>query len=42
MERYNLQSLPVTDEAGSLVGVLKLEDMLGVLQDEATEDMYRA
>ena len=41
MERYNLQSLPVTDEEGSLVGVLKLEDMLGVLQDEATEDMYR-
>ena len=41
MERYNLQSLPVIDEAGSLVGVLKLEDMLGVLRDEATEDMYR-
>ena len=41
MERYNLQSLPVVDEAGALVGVLKLEDMLGVLQDEATEDMYR-
>ena len=41
MDRYNLQSLPIVGESGTLVGVLKLEDMLGVLQDEATEDMYR-
>ncbi len=41
MERYNLQSMPVVDKAGALVGVLKMEDMLSVLQDEATEDMYR-
>ena len=41
MERYNLLTLPVTDEHGRLVGTLKIEDMIFVLQEEATEDMYR-
>ncbi|MCH9010290.1 MAG: magnesium transporter, partial [Chloroflexi bacterium] len=41
MERYNLSNLPVVDEEGKLVGVLKLRDMLGVIEEEATEDMYR-
>ena len=40
MERYNLLTLPVTDEYGRLVGTLKIEDMIFVLQEEATEDMY--
>ena len=41
MERYNLLTLPVTDEHGRLVGTLNIEDMIFVLQEEATEDMYR-
>ena len=41
MERYNLLTLPVTDEYGHLVATLKIEDMIFVLQEEATEDMYR-
>ena len=41
MERYDLRNLPVVDDAGTLVGVLKLEDMIDVFEDEATEDMYR-
>jgi magnesium transporter len=41
MHRYNIGSLPVIDDDGKLVGVLKLEDMIGVLHEEATEDMYR-
>ena len=41
MERYELRNLPVVDDTRRLVGVLKLEDMVGVLQDEATEDMFR-
>ena len=41
MERYNLNNLPVVDDEGKLVGVLRLEDMIGVFEDEATEDMYR-
>lgn len=41
MERYGIHNLPVVDAEGMLVGVLKLEDMIDVLDDEATEDMYR-
>ncbi|MCH8205670.1 MAG: magnesium transporter [Chloroflexi bacterium] len=41
MGRYNLRRLAVADDAGKLVGVLKLEDMIDVLEDEATEDMFR-
>ena len=36
MERYNVRNLPVVDDAGKLVGVLKMEDMVDVLEDEAT------
>ncbi len=41
MERYNLLALPVTDSDGILEGLVKIEDMIDVLQEEATEDMYR-
>jgi len=41
MLRYNLSRLTVADEDGKLVGVLKLEDMVDVIEEEATEDMYR-
>ena len=41
MERYNLNNLPVVDDEGKLVGVLKLEDLIGVFEGGATEDIYR-
>ena len=41
MGRYNLRRLAVVDDSGKLVGVLKLEDMIDVFEDEATEDMLR-
>ena len=41
MERYNLLTLPVTEPDGTLAGIVKIEDMIFVLQEEATEDMYR-
>jgi magnesium transporter len=41
MERYNVANLPVVDESGKLVGVLYWDDMMDVLDEEATEDMYR-
>jgi magnesium transporter len=41
MDRYNLSSLAVVDAENRLVGTLRLEDMIGVVDDEATEDMYR-
>ncbi len=41
MERYGLSYLPVADEDRRLIGVISIEDVLDVLDDEATEDMYK-
>ena len=41
MERYDIFNLPVVDDDGRLVGVVWLDDMIRVLDDEATEDMFR-
>ena len=41
MERYNLSQLPVVDQQGQLTGVILAEDMVDVVEEEATEDMYR-
>ena len=41
MERYNLSQLPVIDQDGQLTGVILAEDMVDVVEQEATEDMYR-
>ena len=41
MERYNLSQLPVIDENGLLAGVILAEDLVDVVEEEATEDMYR-
>ena len=41
MERYDLKNLPVVDENRRLLGVILVDDLVDVLADEATEDMYR-
>ena len=41
MERYNLSQVPVVDQDGRLIGVILAEDMVDVMEEEATEDMYR-
>jgi magnesium transporter len=41
LQRYNLLAVPVVDEDGRLEGVLTADDLIDVLQEEATEDMYR-
>ena len=41
MERFNLSQLPVVDGRGRLVGVILSEDLVDVVEEEATEDMYR-
>lgn len=41
MERYRLRRIPVTDGAGRMVGVIAVEEIIDVIEDEATEDMYR-
>jgi magnesium transporter len=41
MVRYDLAALPVVDEHGVLWGVITYDDLMDVLEDEATEDIYR-
>ncbi len=38
-EHYNLVSAPVVDDAGRLVGVLTVDDIVDVIQEEADEDL---
>ncbi len=40
-EKYGLLALPVVDRAGRLVGVVTVDDVLDVVEEEATEDAYR-
>ncbi len=40
-EKYDVLAMPVVDEDGKLVGRITADDILDVLQEEATEDMYR-
>lgn len=38
-ERYHLIALPVVDEAGRLVGVVTVDDVVDVVREEAEEDL---
>ena len=41
LKRYRLLALPVVDEDRRLLGTVTADDLLEVLEDEATEDMFR-
>jgi magnesium transporter len=41
LQHYRLRSLPVVDQDGVLQGVITSDDIIDVIQEEATEDMYR-
>jgi magnesium transporter len=38
---YNLLAIPVVDVQNKLVGVITVDDVIDVIKDEATEDIYR-
>jgi magnesium transporter len=38
---YNLLAIPVVEEGNKLVGVITVDDVIDVIKDEATEDLYR-
>ena len=40
-KRYDLLMVPVLDEDGRLVGAITVDDVLDVVEEEATEDLYR-
>jgi magnesium transporter len=41
MQRYDLLALPVVDENRTLLGVITIDDLVDVIQAEATEDIQR-
>ncbi len=41
MKHYDLQALPVINQNNQLVGVISHDDIIDVLIDESTEDIYR-
>jgi len=40
-KRYDLVSLPVVDAQGKLLGRITIDDVVDVLEEEATEDIYK-
>lgn len=41
MQRYEIRSIPVVDGHGRLEGTIAIEDLVDVVEAEATEDMFR-
>jgi magnesium transporter len=40
VRRYDLLAIPVTDVDGRMLGVITVDDVIDVITEEATEDMY--
>lgn len=41
LSRYDLYALPVTDSKNRLLGIITIDDVLDVIQEEATEDFQK-
>jgi magnesium transporter len=41
VEKYNILAIPVVDEMNSLKGIITVDDIIDVLRQEATEDIYK-
>ncbi len=41
IQKYDFVALPVVDREKRLVGIVTVDDIVDVVQDEATEDMYK-
>jgi magnesium transporter len=41
LQRYRLRALPVVDESGALSGIITSDDIIDVIAEEATEDIYQ-
>ena len=40
-QRYDLVAIPVVDDAGKLIGIVHVDDVVDVIEEEATEDIYK-
>ncbi len=41
VSKYDLLALPIVDHDGRLVGMITVDDVIDVISDETTEDMYK-
>ena len=41
MRDYDLAVMPIVDESGVLKGIITIDDVIDVLEEEATEDIYK-
>ena len=41
LQRYDLVALPVVDDEERLIGIVTIDDVVDVIEEEATEDIYR-
>lgn len=41
MSKYDLIAIPVIDEEGYILGIVTVDDIIDVMEEEATEDIYR-
>ena len=41
LARYDLLALPIIDDQRRIVGIITADDIIDVIEEEATEDMYR-
>lgn len=41
IKKYDLLSIPVVDEEKRMVGIITIDDIIDVIEDEATEDMQK-
>jgi len=39
--KYNILAVPVVDEANKLMGIITVDDVIDVMRQEATEDIYK-
>lgn len=39
--KYNFLAIPVIDHEGALLGIITVDDIIDVIHEEATEDLYR-
>ncbi len=41
LSKYNLVALPVVDEEGHILGIVTVDDILDIIEKEATEDIFK-
>lgn len=41
VSKYELLALPIVDESGRLEGIITVDDVIDIIHEEATEDMYK-